>query len=116
MGSIFIKTLIMFVLSFIIAMVVAVLIYWIRQLLTSVRMNSFFDEKSKNMMRRAIRIHKIHDKKIRNLSAQDLVELQPHGYNLYEGVDSNYEPVERHRNVFRSVVRRKRTVKKHKNK
>jgi hypothetical protein len=115
MGSILIKTLIMFLLAFVISMLVALLIYWIRGLLTSVRVNSFFDEKSKLVVRRAVRIHKIHNKSLKLISEGIEQEMHPELFDFYNGVNEDFEPVEDYNGTFRSTVRRKRTTKKHKN-
>jgi hypothetical protein len=115
MGSIFLKTLIMFVLAFIISMFVAVLIYWIRGLLTSVRMNSLFDEKAKIMVKRAIRIHKIHDKSIALISENLEHELHPELFDFYDGINGEFRQPEDFHGVLKPIVRRKRSIKKHKN-
>jgi hypothetical protein len=115
MGTVFIKTLIMFILSFVIAMVVALLIYWIRRLLTSVRVNSFFDEKSKNMVRRAQRIHKIHDQKLIIISEEVEHEVHPELFDFYKGINEEFEPSEDYHGELKPLVRRKRNTKKHKN-
>lgn len=115
MGDILLKTLIMFLLTFVISMFVALLIYWIRGLLTSVRVNSFFDEKSKIVVRRAVRIHKIHDESIKNISEEIEQEMHPEIFDFYNGVNEDFEPVEDYNGTFKSTIRRKRTIKKHKN-
>jgi hypothetical protein len=115
MGPIFLKTLIMFLLAFVISMFVALLIYWIRGLLTSVRVNSFFDEKAKVVVRRARRIHKIHDKSLKILSDEIEMELHPELFDFYNGVNEDFEPVEDYGGTFKTTIRRKRTTKKHKN-
>ncbi len=115
MGPVFIKTLIMFLLAFVISMLVALLIYWIRGLLTSVRINSFFDEKSKVVVRRARRIHKIHDKSLKLISDEIEMELHPELFDFYGGVNEDFEPVEDYNGTLKSTIRRKRTTKKHKN-
>lgn len=115
MASVFLKTLIMFVLAFIISMVVALLIYWIRRLLTSVRMNSLFDEKSKIVVKRAIRIHKIHDKAISSISDAYEEKEHPELFDFYRGVNEEFEPSEDYRGVAGPMIRRKRKTKKHKN-
>jgi chromosome condensin MukBEF complex kleisin-like MukF subunit len=115
MGNIFLKTLIMFLLSFAIAMVVALLIYWIRRLLTSVRVNSFFDEKSKKMVKRAQRIHKIHDKKLVIISEEVEHEVHPELFDFYNGINEEFEPSEDFHGTLKPIVRRKRNTKKHKN-
>ena len=115
MGAIFIKTLIMFVLSFIIAMFVALLIYWIRRLLTSVRMNSLFDEKSKILVRRAIRIHKIHDKELSIISHDEEEKVHIGLFDFYNGVNDEFVQPEDYHGVLKPIVRRKRNTKKHKN-
>jgi len=75
----------MFVLAFIISMVVALLICWIRRLLTSVRMNSLFDEKSKIMVKRAMRIHKIYDQAISIISDAFEEKEHPELFDFYRG-------------------------------
>jgi len=115
MGTIFIKTLIMFALSFVIAMVVALLIYWIRRLLTSVRVNSFFDENSKKMVKRAQRIHKIHDQKLIIISEEVEHEVHPELFDFYNGINEEFEQSEDYHGVLKPIVRRKRKSKKHKN-
>lgn len=115
MGAIFIKTLIMFILSFIIAMVVALLIYWIRRLLTSVRINSFFDENSKKMVKRAQRIHKIHDQKLVIISEEVEHEVHPELFDFYNGINEEFEQAEDFHGTLKPIVRRKRNTKKHKN-
>ncbi len=115
MGTIFIKTLIMFALSFVIAMVVALLIYWIRRLLTSVRINSFFDENSKKMVKRAQRIHKIHDQKLIIISEEVEHEVHPELFDFYNGINEEFEQSEDYHGVLKPIVRRKRKSKKHKN-
>jgi len=115
MGAIFLKTLIMFVLSFIIAMLVAVLIYWIRGLLTSVRVNSLFDEKSKIMVKRAMRIHKIHGQALNVISEQIEHEVHPELLDFYHGINEAFvEPQDYHGDI-KPTIRRKRSTRKHKN-
>jgi hypothetical protein len=115
MGSIFLKTMIMFLLAFVISMLVALLIYWIRGLLTSVRINSFFDEKSKIVVRRAVRIHKIHDKSLKLLSEKIEGEMHPELFDFYNGVNEDFEAVEDYNGILKPTIRRKRTTRKHKN-
>jgi len=115
MGSVLVKTLIMFLLAFVIAMVVALLIYWIRGLLTSVRINSFFDEKSKIVVRRAIKIHKIHDKSINMIAAQVEHEAHPELLDFYHGINEEYIEPEDYHGVLKPIIRRKRSTKRHKN-
>lgn len=115
MGAIFLKTLIMFILSFIIAMFVAVLIYWIRGLLTSVKVNSFFDEKSKIVVQRAIRIHKIHGQVLNVITEQIEHEVHPELLDFYHGINEEFvEPPDYHGET-KSITRRKRSTRKHKN-
>lgn len=115
MGAILLKTLIMFLLAFVISMLVALLIYWIRGLLTSVVVNSFFDEKSKMVVRRAMRIHKIHDKSLKIISEGIEHEMHPEIFDFYNGVNEDFEPVEDYNGTFRPTIRRRRKTKKHKN-
>lgn len=115
MGPIFIKTLIMFLLAFVISMVVALLIYWTRRLLTSVRMNSLFDEKAKKIVRRAQRIHKIHERSLKIISEGIEQEMHSEIIEFYQGVNDNFEPVEDYNGTFKPTIRRKRSTKKHKN-
>ena len=115
MGSIFIKTLIMFLLAFVISMAVALLIYWIRQMLTSVRINSFFDEKSKIVVRRAARIHKIHDKTLSLIAEQVEHEVHPELLDFYQGINEEYVQPEDYHCDIKPIIRRKRTTKRHKN-
>ena len=105
----------MFLLAFVISMFVALLIYWIRSLLTSVRINSFFDEKSKNVVRRAQRIHRIHDQSLKLISDEIEMELHPELFDFYDGVNEDFEPVEDYNGILKPTIRRKRTTKKHKN-
>lgn len=115
MGAIFLKTLIMFILSFVIAMLVAVLIYWIRGFLTSVRVNSMFDEKSKIMVKRAMRIHKIHGRALSLISEQIEQEVHPELMDFYLGINEEFvEPEDYHGNI-KPIFKRKRSTKKHKN-
>jgi hypothetical protein len=115
MGSILVKTLIMFLLAFVISMLVALLIYWIRGLLTSVRINSFFDEKSKNKVRRAIRIHKIHDKSLSLIADQVEHQVHPELFDFYEGINEQFVQPEDYHGEIRPIIRRKRITKRHKN-
>jgi hypothetical protein len=115
MGSIFIKTLIMFALAFIISMFVALLIYWIRRLLTSVRMNSLFDDKAKILVKRAIRIHKIHDNSLALISDNLEHEMHPELFDYYDGVNEEFREPQDFHGALKPVARRKRSVKKHKN-
>lgn len=115
MGSVFLKTLIMFLLAFIISMFVALLIYWIRRLLTSVRMNSLFDEKAKVMVRRAQRIHKIHDKSLILISEEIEQKIHPEMFDFYDGVNEEFRQPDDFHGVLKPIVRRKRSSKKHKN-
>jgi hypothetical protein len=115
MGPIFFNTLIMFVLAFIISMFVALLIYWIRRLLTSVRMNSLFDEKAKFLVKRAIRIHKIHDKSLALISENIEHEMHSEIFDFYKGIDEEFSQPEDFHGVLKPLVRRKRNTKKHKN-
>jgi len=115
MGDVFVKTLIMFVLAFIISMIVALLIYWIRRLLTSVRMNSFFDEKSKLLVSRAIKIQKIHHKQLSLLSSEIEKQEHPELFDFYEGVNDDFEPSEDYHGTLKLMPRRKRNTRKHKN-
>jgi nitrogen fixation/metabolism regulation signal transduction histidine kinase len=115
MGSVLLKTLIMFLLSFAIAMVVALLIFWIRSLLTSVRVNSFFDEKSKMLIRRAVRIHKYHDRALSAISEKVEQDLHPELFDFYRGVNEEFRQPEDYNGVLKPIVRRKRITKKHKN-
>ena len=105
----------MFVLAFIISMIVALLINWIRRLLTSVRMNSFFDEKSKLLVRRAISIHKIHHKQLNLISDAIEKKAHPELFDFYEGVNDDYEPSEDFHGTLKLMPRRKRNTRKHKN-
>jgi hypothetical protein len=105
----------MFLLAFVISMVVALLIYWIRGLLTSVRVNSFFDEKSKILVRRAQRIHKIHDKSLKIISDEIEMELHPELFDFYDGVNEDYKPSEDYHGTLKPTIRRKHITKKHKN-
>jgi len=115
MGSIFTKTLIMFLLAFVISMAVALLIYWIRQILTSVRINSFFDEKSKILVRRAVRIHKIHDKTLSMIAKQIEHEVHPELLDFYQGINEQFVQPEDYHGDIKAIIRRKRTTKRHKN-
>jgi hypothetical protein len=114
MGDVFVKTMIMFVLAFIISMFVALLISWIRRLLTSVKMNSFFDERSKRLVRRAINIHKIHHRQLNLIS--EAIEKQEHSelFDFYEGVNDDFEPSEDYHGTLKLMPRRKRNTRKHK--
>lgn len=105
----------MFLLSFIIAMVVALLIYWIRSLLTSVRVNSFFDENSKNVVRRAVRIHKIHGEALSAQSEIVVHEMHPELFYYQEGLNEEFEQPENYQASARTIKRRKRNIRKHKN-
>ena len=105
----------MFLLAFVISMFVALLIYWIRGLLTSVRVNSLFDERSKIMVKRAVRIHKIHDKTLKLISDGIENEMHPELFDFYNGVNEDFEPVEDYNGSLRPTIRRKRSTKKHKN-
>jgi ABC-type protease/lipase transport system fused ATPase/permease subunit len=115
MGSVLVKTLIMFFLSFVIAMLVALLIYWIRSMLTSVRVNSLFDEKSKRLIRRAVRIHKIHDRVLGEISEKVEHDLHPELFDFYRGVNEDFRQPDDFHGVIKPIVRRKRVEKKHKN-
>lgn len=115
MGSVFLKTLIMFLLAFVISMFVALLIYWIRSLLTSVRMNSLFDEKAKVVVRRAKRIHKIHDHELMLISEGVEEEMHSELFDFYEGVNDDIRQPEDYTGSSKLSVRRKRSAKKHKN-
>ncbi len=115
MGDVFVKTMIMFVLAFIISMVVALLIYWIRRLLTSVRMNSFFDEKSKMLVKRAISIHKIHHRQLSLISSEIEKQEHPELFDFYEGVNDDFETSEDFHGSLKLLPRRKRNTRKHKN-
>jgi hypothetical protein len=115
MGSVFLKTMIMFALAFIISMFVALLIYWIRRLLTSVRMNSLFDEKSKIMVQRARRIHQIHDRELHLISEAFEKKEHPELFDFYAGINQEFKPSEDFHGILKPIVRRKRSTKKHKN-
>jgi len=115
MGSILFKTLIMFLLAFVISMLVALLIYWIRGMLTSVRINSFFDEKSKIVVRRAVRIHKIHHKSLSVLAENIEHEVHPELLDFYQGINEEYVQPEDYHGDIKPIIRRKRTAKRHKN-
>lgn len=115
MGSILIKTLIMFLLAFVISMLVALLIFWIRGLLTSVRINSFFDEKSKIVVRRAVRIHKIHDKTLSLIAENIEHEVHPELLDYYQGINEQFVQPEDYHGDFKPIIRRNRTTKRHKN-
>lgn len=115
MGSILLKTLIMFILAFIISMVVALLIFWIRRLLTSVRINSLVDEKAKMMVRRARRIHKIHDNSLSMISTEIEQQMHPELFDFYKGVNEEFEQPEDYHGILKPIVRRKHKAKKHKN-
>lgn len=115
MGTVIVKTLIMFLLAFIIAMVVALLIYWIRGLLTSERVNSLFDEKSKIVVRRAIRIHKIHNKALGSMAKEVEHKLHPELLDYYQGINEDYVESEDYHGVLKPIVRRRRSSKRHKN-
>jgi hypothetical protein len=114
MGAIFLKTLIMFVLAFIIAMFVSLLIYWIRNMLTSVRIASFFDEKSKVIVRRAQRIHKIHVGNISVISGKVEQEMHPELFDFYKGVNEEFVQPEDYYGVPNPIIRKKQSSKKHK--
>ena len=105
----------MFLLAFVISMAVALLIYWIRGLLTSVRINSFFDEKSKIVVRRAVRIHKIHDKSLSKIAEQVEHEVHPELLDFYQGINEEYVQPEDYHGDIKPIIRRKRSTKKHKN-
>ena len=105
----------MFLLAFVISMLVALLIYWIRGLLTSVRVNSFFDEKSKILIRRAIKIHKIHDKNLGMIAEQIEHEVHPELLDFYQGINEGYVQPEDYHGDIKPIIRRKRTTKRHKN-
>ena len=105
----------MFLLAFVISMAVALLIYWIRQMLTSVRINSFFDEKSKIVVRRAVRIHKIHDKTLSMIAEQVEHEVHPELLDFYQGINEEYVQPEDYHGDIKPIIRRKRTTKRHKN-
>lgn len=109
MGSILVKTLIMFVLAFIIAMIVALMIHWIRRMLTSVRISSFFDEKSKTLVRRARRIHKIHEQKISVISGKVEQEVHPELFDYYMGRNENFRQPEDYHGILKPIVRRRRS-------
>jgi hypothetical protein len=115
MGSIFIKTLIMFLLAFAIAMLVALLIYWIRSLLTSVRVNSIFDETSKRKIRRAKSIHKIHEKTISVISGKVEQEIHPELFDYYMGINDEFEQPEDYHGILKPMIRRRHRAKKNKN-
>ena len=105
----------MFLLAFVISMAVALLIYWIRQMITSVRINSFFDEKSKIVVRRAVRIHKIHDKTLSLIADQVEHEVHPELLDFYQGINEEYVQPEDYHGDIKPIIRRKRTAKRHKN-
>lgn len=105
----------MFLLAFVISMLVALLIYWIRGLLTSVRVNSLFDEKSKIVVRRAIKIHKIHDKALGMIAEKIEHEVHPELFDFYQGINEEYVQTEDYHGDFKPSIRRKRTSKRHKN-
>lgn len=110
MVSILLKTLIMFILSFIIAMIVALMIYWIRGLLTSVRVNSLFDEKSKTMVKRARRIHKIHDNTLNMLAGQTEHDVHPELFDFYKGVNKEFVQPEDYHGELKPVSGRRRSA------
>jgi len=105
----------MFLLAFVISMFVALLIYWIRGLLTSVWVNSFFDEKSKIVVRRAFSIHKIHDESLKIISEGVEHEMHPEIFDFYNGINEDFEAVEDYNGTPKPTIRSKRTIKKHKN-
>jgi len=105
----------MFLLAFIISMFVAMLIYWIRRMLTSVRMNSLFDEKAKIMVKRAQRIHKIHENELARISVDLEEKLHPELFDFYNGINEDFEQPEDFHGTLKPIVRRKRKTKKHKN-
>jgi len=105
----------MFLLAFVISMAVALLIYWIRGLLTSVRINSFFDEKSKIVVRRAVRIHKIHDKSLSMIAEQVEHEVHPELLDFYQGINEQFVQPEDYHGDIKPIILRKRTTKRHKN-
>jgi hypothetical protein len=86
MHSVVLKTLLMFLLSFAIAMLVALIIFWIRKLLTSVRVESLFNESSRKKMRRAIRIHQFHEAVIHQLAIEIERKSFPEQLNYHLGV------------------------------
>jgi hypothetical protein len=94
MNEVLIKTLIMFAFSFIIAMIVAVLIFLIRKMLTSVILNSLFDEKSKVIVKRARRIHNIHNKTIFSMAINREEEIDSDLIDFYKGINDHYIPVD----------------------
>ena len=104
----------MFILSFIIAMVVALMIYWIRGLLTSVRVNSLFDEKSKTMVKRAKRIHKIHDNTLNMLAGQTEHDVHPELFDFYKGVNEEYKQPDDYHGELKPVSGRRSNVEKRK--
>jgi hypothetical protein len=113
MGAVFMKTLVMFLLSFIIAMIVALLIFWIRKILTSVRISSLFDESSKILVSRARRIHKIHVKTISVISGKVEQEIHPELFDYYTGLNEEYEQPEDFHGTLKPLLRRKRLKKRH---
>jgi hypothetical protein len=112
MGSILVTTLLMFVMAFVISMLVALLIYWIRNLLTSVRMNSLFDEKSKILVKRARRIHKIHDLKISMISEEVEHDIYHELSDFYRGINDDVEQPDDYHGELKPIVRSTRNPKK----
>ena len=94
MNDVLIKTLIMFAFSFVIAMIVAVLIFFIRKILTSVIVNSLFDEKSKVIVKRAKRIKNIHNKNIFSMAINSEEELNSDLIDFYKGINDHYISVD----------------------
>lgn len=84
-------------------------------MLTSVRMNSLFDEKAKIVVRRAQRIHKIHDQSLKIISDEIEMELHPELFDFYDGINEDFEPVEDYNGTLMHTIRRKRTIRKNKN-
>ncbi len=93
MSDVYLKTLIMFGFSFIIAMIVAVIIFLIRKMLTSVILNSLFDEKAKTIVKRARRIHNIHNHNIFSLAKTSEEEVDSDLIDFYKGINDHYNPV-----------------------
>jgi hypothetical protein len=92
MSDVYIKTLIMFGFSFIIAMIVAVIIFMIRKMLTSVVLNSLFDEKAKIIVKRARRIHNIHNHNIYSLAKASEEEVDCDLIDFYKGINDHFIP------------------------
>ena len=79
----------MFILAFAISMFVAFLIYGIKKILTSVYINSFFDEEAKKEVLEAKRIQTLQKREIKKIMKELQQEMHDDLNDFYHGINKD---------------------------